>query len=273
VAVFGLLMLLAVFGFVSAWVLQSAVSNRDVLWLAGAERCSSAERLVYERYLVRHRRHRSLGGLFGVVFAVIVGIRYFQIVSIGIGQSNPLADVLFCGIGGVQVGLLSAETYRLAPTSLPVAAASLAPRDHYRSMLLVWLPRSLTVIALAVGVVNAATTQRFAPLWIAAVGLVFACFAEATQLAITRRRRPLLSGSAQYVDTRLRSFAARSLSLLQTAAAVLVVGWTLSKLSQFDRGVAGFVRTLAVIACLVVAVMLLRRAAPRPPRRYGSVST
>ena len=73
-----------------------------------------------------------------------------------------------------------------------------------------------------------------------------------------------MSDRARDVDDRLRSFAGRSMALLQSAAAVIVAGWTLAKLSVLDGGVLDPARFLAVVGCLVGGVTLLRRAAPRP---------
>jgi hypothetical protein len=230
--------------------------------------CSSDEVFVYARYLVRHRRHRVVGGLFGVAFAVVVGVRYSGSVNLGIGRGSPLADVLFCGVVGVQIGSLSAETFRLGPSPSPIAAASLAPRGEYRSPGLTWVPRCLTVAALMIGAVNAAIGHGLVPLAVALGGLVFTALAEATQAAIGGRRRPVLSDAARRVDARLRSFAGRSMALLQIAAAVIVAGWTLSKLPQPDQGILSVVRFIAVVGCLIGALVVLRRAAPRPPRRW-----
>jgi len=263
----GLVAMLVVFG-VAAVFCRAAVSPRDVSWLAGTATCSSDECFVYERYLVRHRRHRAAGGLFGVAFAVVIGIRYFGSVNVGIGRGSPLADVLFCGVAGVQIGSLSAETFRLGPSATPIAAASLTPHGEYRSPRLKWVPRGLTLAALMIGAVNALVDHELTPLAIALGGLVFTALAEATQAAIGGRRRPVLSEAARDVDARLRSFAGASMALLQIAAAVIVAGWTVSKLPQPDGGFLAAVRFLAVIGCLVVAVAELRRAAPRPPRGW-----
>ncbi len=61
------------------------------------------------RYLSRHTRHRFIGGVVGVLFAIVVGVRRYRTVTVGIGSANPLADVLFCGVAGVIIGAPSAE--------------------------------------------------------------------------------------------------------------------------------------------------------------------
>lgn len=264
----GLVALMMVGGATIALGSRASVSPRDVSWLAGMTTYSSDESFVYERYLVRHRRHRAVGGLFGVAFAVVIGMRYFGSVNVGIGQGSPLADVLFCGVAGVQIGSLSAETFRLGPSASPIAAASLAPHGEYRSPRLIWVPRGLTVAALMIGAVNALTDHGLAPLAIALGGLVFTALAEATQRSIGGRRRPVLSEAAHYVDRRLRQFAGTSMAFLQIAASMIVAGWTVSKLPQPDRGLLTTVRFIAVIGCLIGGVAMLRRAAPKPPRQW-----
>jgi hypothetical protein len=169
------------------------------------------------------------GGVFGSVFALVVGIRYFGSVGIGIGQRSPLGDVLFCGIAGVLLGTLSAETFRLGRSSSEVAAASLATRLNYRSPRVRQVSFSLCGITFVVGIIVAFIGHGFTPLALATGGLAFTGLAELTHAAIVQRRRPILSDAARYVDLRLRSFASRSLELLQLAGTTLLVGWTVSK--------------------------------------------
>ncbi|NNH24730.1 hypothetical protein HLB09_16875, partial [Pseudokineococcus marinus] len=108
---------------------SARVTSADVSWLAGAAPGAPVpddEAHVAARYLARHRRHRSVGGLLGVALAVVVGVRWYQSVGFGFSQGSPLADVLFCGVAGVLVGALLAETYRLRPAA-GARTASLEP--------------------------------------------------------------------------------------------------------------------------------------------------
>lgn len=101
------------------------VGMRDIAWLADAPDASVEpdEGEVYRRYLTRHRTHRLVGGLLGVLLALVLGIRAYGEVRIGVGGGSPLADVLFCGLAGVLVGAFSAEAFRLSqPTSATVSA-------------------------------------------------------------------------------------------------------------------------------------------------------
>ena len=244
------------------------VSARDVAWLSAVPQVLPAEQTVYARYLERHRRHRLAGGLFGVVFAVTIGVRWFGALSIGIGEGSPLADVLFCGLAGILLGALAAERFRLSEPTSPKLAASLSEREDVSRPDLRWTARGITLGALGVGLLVSLTGNGLVPMMIGVGGLVALVVAEATQTAISSRRRPVLSDSAKTVDLRIRSFAGRSAAWLQLAASVLVAGWTIAKVPGLEEGWLSFVRFVLVIGSLAGTVALLRKAAPRPPRKW-----
>jgi len=246
------------------------VSVRDVAWIAGTPESSPAEADVYSRYLQRHRRHRMAGGLLGALFAVILGARLYGTVSFGVGSQNPLADVLFCGLGGVLVGAFSAESFRLSEPSSTRISASLTEHAGAARPELIRAARIITVGSLVGGALVAATGHGPVPLLIAIGGLVVALVAEASQAAITGRRRPVLSDRAQAVDLRMRSFASTSVARLQLAAGVLTAAWTVSKVPGAGTGPFVLVQNLTVIAGFVITVVLLHRASPRPPRKWSS---
>lgn len=245
------------------------VTGRDIAWLASTPHTAPAEATVYGRYLERHRRHRLAGGLTGAFFAVLVGIRYYGSVSVGVGKGNPLADVLFCSLVGVLGGALSAESFRLSEPQSTNVVASLAGRVIHVDPRLGHVARGLGAAAVLAGATIAATGHGYDGLAAAVAGLGVGGIAEATRRAIADRRRPLLSAAAQTVDVTIRSFASRSVALLQLAAAMLVAGWVVSK-APFDGAVAlQVIQFVVVWGCLLVTIVLLRRAAPRPPRRWG----
>jgi hypothetical protein len=223
---------------------------------------------VYSRYLQRHRLHRLAGGLFGTLFAITVGGRWYGSVSIGVGPQSPLADVLFCGLGGVLVGAFSAESFRLSEPRSATVSASLTRHAGAVRPELVRVARGISLASLVGGGLVAATGHGFTPLGIAIGGLIAALVAEATQSAITGRRRPVLSSGAQVVDVRMRSFASTSIARLQLAVAVLTATWAVSKVPGMTAGPAALVQTLAVIAGFGITVVLLHRASPRPPRKW-----
>lgn len=246
------------------------VSVRDVAWIAGGPESSPAEADVYSRYLQRHRRHRLGGGLVGSLFAITVGIGWYGSITIGVGQQNPLADVLFCGLGGVLVGAFSAESFRLSEPPSTTVSASLTEHAGAARPELIRVARIISLASLAGGGLVAATGHGPVPLLIAIGGLVVALVAEATQAAITGPRRPVLSDRAQAVDLRMRSFASTSIARLQLAAAVLTAAWTVSKIPGAGPGPFVLVQDLTVIAGFVSTVVLLHRASPRPPRKWSS---
>lgn len=255
-----------------AAVLRTTVTADDLAWIAGGATPAPEEAAVYTRYLRRHRVHRLAGGLFGIAFAVVVGIRLYASVTVGIGQSNPLGEVLFCGLVGVLIGALSAESFRLSEPRTSRAAASLAPRGTPSQARLVTVARAMAVGSLLLGALVVATGNGWTSLAVAVGGLAVLGVAEATRAAIAGRRRPVLSDRAHVVDATMRRYAAGSVAHLELAAALLVAGWTLSKVPGLEGSLLGVVRTLVVITALVAAVVLLRRAAPRPPRGWVPAS-
>jgi hypothetical protein len=239
----------------------------DVAWLAGPYFANPAapgnpDALdVCRRYLTRHRRHRLVGGLFGVLFAAVFGIRWFQSVSIGIGQRSPLGDLLFCGVFGVIVGTLSAESYRLTMPSGP-RATSLAPRREPVGRERVILARVLGLVALGIGVIAALSGHGSLAIATAMIMVVPFGVAELVRHVIDSRTRSAMSDLARILDERIRAFAASSVSYLHLATATLMLGWTVSKVDGLT-GALSVLATVAVYASLVGAVVMLRRAAPR----------
>lgn len=245
-----------------------------VAWLAGPDfddptQADHREALeVCDLYLLRHARHRLVGGVFGVLFAAVVGVRWYGTVTVGIGSGNPLADLLFCGLAGVIVGALSAETFRLGSDRSEQRTASLTQRHVNAGKPRLVLAQSLALIAITCGLTAAATGHDVMALAIALIVAVPVVVAERVHVAIVTRPRPVMTDRALLLDMRLRSFAASSVSYLELAAAALMLGWTLSKI-QGVPAVVTVGQFVVVVACLIVAVVSLRRAAPRQPRNVA----
>ena len=204
---FVLLIAIALVGAYALVAIRSVPTDRDVAWLAGSLAADSAALDVCRRYLARHRRHRVVGGLFGVVFAAIVGVSWFSSISIGIGQGSPLADLLFCGLTGVIVGALSAESFRLSSTPGGRQAASLVKHPTAVRTSRIVLARLLVVSALGIAIVawltdHGATAFASSLVLIAPFGL-----SEAIGMVIAFRARPVMTDSARMLDDRLRAFA------------------------------------------------------------------
>lgn len=236
---------------------------RDIAWVAGTEMVPSDEAAVIRRYLARHRRHRMVGGLVGVVAAGTAAFRWQQEASFQV--------LLFGGITGVLVGTLSAETYRLGPRSGGSAVASLEPRTPAPLAGVVRAARGLLLGVTLVAAVLAVGQSDGGPLLLAAAGVAVSGVAEATRAQIVGRRRPVLSARARDLDERLRTFAGWSVAWLQLALSVLVVGYVLAAL-PFGPGWTVVIRDLAVLAALVAAAVYTHRAAPRPPLTWRPTS-
>lgn len=241
---------------------RTSVTARDVAWLAGERYPRAQEAAVYERYLIRHRQHRAFGGVVGVLVGAVVGIRLYGHVTAGIGVGSPLGDVLFCGIAGVLLGALSAETFRLSEPRTTVVTASLAGRPTLADRRTAGWARGLVGLTFAIGVGVLVAGHGTAALACAVAGGAVVGVGELTRRAVRGRRRPVLSERARTVDLRLRSFAAGTVSRLELAAAALGLGWTLASVPT--AGPAEVVVTVVAVALLIVTVVLLRRATPRP---------
>lgn len=253
------------------------VTNADVAWLVGAEPGSSVpddEADVVARYLVRHRRHRFVGGLLGVSFAVVVGMRWYQSVGFGVDQRSPLADVLFCGVAGVLVGALFAETYRLRPAP-GARTASLEPHPNAPHAAMVWTARVVLAIALLAGLVLLLIGLGAAALTSAVAGALLIGVAELTRRGIVDRRRPVRTERVEQLDQRLRVFAVSSVAHLELAAAILTAMWVLAwsnAATPQSPAVLDVFANVGGIAGLVTVIVLLLRAAPRAPRRLRAAT-
>ncbi len=244
-------------------ILSVRAHDRDVAWLAGVPVPSGSEAgAVYRRYLERHRGYRLAGGWFGVALAMVVGITWDQQVHAGIGQGSPFGDVLFCGVAGVVVGALAAESYRLAQPR--AALASLAPRPDLGSRGLLTTARTMVGVAVAVGALSLGAHDATS-LLVAVAGAAVVGLAELTRRAIAGRRRPVMSDAAAEVDRRIRWYAASAVAHLELSAGALTLGWAIAKVPG-DQ--AGFLRAASTLVLLVLAVVELHRARPRPPRSF-----
>ena len=163
-------------------------------------------------------------------------------------------------------GALSAETYRLAEPRTERPAASLTARSPLGSGAVVAWARALLAAALLVGSAAAVVGGSEVSLAVALAGGALVALAELARRSVAGRRRPLLSAAAAAVDARMRWFAARGLASLELSAAALALGWSVSKL---PGDAMGWLRVLVTIGALVLALVALHRARPRPPRAFA----
>ncbi len=247
---------------------RSRVYGSDVLWLVGRV-VTEQEADVCMRYLRRHRMHRVFGGLAGVAVGLVFGTRWDATAGLSIGGAGgPLGDVIFCGVAGVIFGALSAESFRLRlPRSGPVAASlALRPRlPLHRTVVGAWV---LVVAGAGIAVAGLAWQGDAVGLQAVALGVVVQGMGTVTRRAIAHRRRPVLSERALEIDGRMRGFASASVARLQASMGWLVVFWALVSLPE-DAGRWTVVFALASVGAFVLAIVYLRRAAPRPPKGWG----
>lgn len=265
-------LLLAVLG---GALVRIPADTRDVAWLAGGEAPADPQVAeVYRRYLVRHRAHRFFGGLGGVLFAIVYIVTWQDSPDVAAG-GGPLGDFLFCGIGGVLIGALSAETYRLSTRGSARAVATLAPHPPLARPDLARQARAAAGLALLIGIAAPLAGRGWSSLAVALPGAVVVAVGELTRRAIDDRRRPVLSDAAATVDLRIRTFASASVARLELAAGVLAVSWALSaglgdptRLPPAAQAISVALGTPISLVALVVAVVQLRGASPRPPRSF-----
>jgi hypothetical protein len=253
---------------IAGFLARSARLARHGGWLAEPLPPSSHEASALVRYLSRHVLHRRVGATVGVVLATVAGIRLYGEVNIGIGTRSPLADVLFCGLAGSIVGMMSAETFRLKRERYDGRSASLVERTPLVPVRLLVLSRALTIASCLGAVAILVATRDAGPLAIAAAGVAVAGVAEATRRAITSRPRPVMTDRARWVDDRMRWFAQRAVGNLQLAAAWLLAGWVVSKAGDTEHTAVDVLQLLIVLGCLAAAVVHLLRASPRRPRGW-----
>ncbi len=246
----------------------SQISDHDIAWLAGTPHQRPDASEVYGRYLSRHRTHRLVGGWVGALFAIIFGLRRFDSISVGVGGASPFGDILFCSLFGVLAGALSAELYRLSEEPSTTVAASLAEIDDRAQTDLAPAARGLVGLVVIIGIARWIFASNGAVLQIAFLGIGATMVAELARNAIRSRRRPVLSDAAREVDLRIRAFAAATVDLLHLAVAVLIFGWAIAWFNRSDGSSSPLLSLMAII-CLIAAIVLLRKAAPRPPRNWS----
>ena len=236
---------------------------RDIAWLVGSGTVPDDEADVVRRYLGRHRRHRTIGGLFGVLMAGVAEARVHDSVSLPV--------LLFGCLAGVLVGALSAESYRLTARAAASGVASLEPREPAPLPGVVRNARVLLAVSALVAIAVRLGAGLTWPLWLVAGGVVISALAEVTRARIVGRRRPVLSFRAAELDARIRAFAGRSVAHLELAAALLVAAGVVASPAG-DGQLLGLLRFVLVAGAFVWALVSLHGAAPRPPYSWRQPS-
>ena len=239
----------------------------DVDWLAGGL-ATGLTQPVYQAYLRRHWRLRTLGFLVGMAVAVVGAIRWpgDTVFSISVGNGPIGTDLLVCLLAGATIGTLAAETYRLGTRHSPRRQARLEARPSRPQPKLNWTARAIAAAAIVPATLGTMVMGKPDPIGGALLAVTIVILAEATQAAITDRRR-FPNSLVDDVDQRLRAFAGRSVAWLELSGAVLGFGWSLSAFEPADPW-AELGMVTARLACLIVAIVALLRSSGRAPRHW-----
>jgi len=256
-----LLIVVGVFALVFARATMSRIddiTDRDIRWV---QKVGTADGAVFElirSYLYRLRIHRWMGATAGVVFAVLLSQGAGVRTTAGIGADAPWADVVFCGLFGMLLCSLLAESNRVLPllvrrsredavASVPIQASWLQP--------LSWMLTASVVLLALVESDGRANGMAIIAVIFAVVYGVF--------LAVLRGgRRPLRALDIRHADDSLREYAENRIALEAVATAVLFGGWAFSTTVLAGKGFAG----LLLMASLGTSFALLVQSRPYPAR-------
>ena len=266
----------------------------DVWRIAGTPLVSRAAQKFYLDYMRRHSNYRragavtlgvlSVAGSWVAAQTVVIWGTITAVSSPGWCDDNGLctnpspdgsmAGVLLpaCVLGAILGGLL-AEVYRMRPPS-GVRQASLdarAPRPLIRRAWAAWI---LTALAIAISVAvwiamgTPSLTIGLLP------GLIAVGLAEAIQVAITSRRRPVLTEEAMTADRNMRRAVSESVTWLELGAATLCFGWvgmTAANLldtgqpTNWQVGVSGILAFLGFFSVIPALIFVHRSSLVKPP--------
>ena len=256
--------LLAAIGLVALLVSRARATPADVTWLAGTRDVTPDEQTVYADHLTRHRTSRLWWGGVGLAVALAASLTLNGgTFTVGTNAIGPAGDILFCLVTGIAVGALLAENYRLRRPTGP-ASASLAPRAALPAAGTRLAARLVAGVALTLGLVDVLVAPGARPALLTVVVLVPWLLCELVLRAVRERPRPALSPRAERVDTRLRMFAAVTVSRLELAAAMSAALWLvdLDETWNLDDDVQGIVAIVG-FGLLLAAIVVLWHAAPR----------
>ena len=225
-------------------------------------------------YVHRSIAFRRAGTIIAVVLGCVWSVRWSGQVALWTGTTatsgSIVGTILFTAVFGAIIGALLAECYHLRPGRGP-RRASLEARPSRP------LPRLTHASWLVTGAAIALAGADWARIGTPGLalgllpGLVAVAMAEAIQLAVSGRRRPILDAQAMLVDRMLRRAVATSAVWLELAAAILCLGWTAmgagidlaggTNSAPSWRGAAAFVLTYGGFFAVVPALVCVHRGA------------
>jgi len=260
----------AVVGAIATFAMR--VRPKDVDWLAG-DFADVRAHVVYEKYLRRHWRTRTLGWVAGLAVTLVAAIRWQPDaagVTVGIGNGPIGADLLVGVLAGATLGTLAGETYRLRRRGGARREARLEARPSRPRPGLTWTARAVALACVVVAVVATVVWGKAGSIGGAVLAVVIVGLAEATQAAVTDRPR-FTDDLVDEVDQRLRAFAGTSVAWLELSGAVLGFGWAVSAFNPTDgTGSLGAAVFAVEAVCLVASVVALLRSSGRAPRGWSA---
>jgi len=257
------------------YVRGTHVADRTLSWFAGDRRPSPTEEKVYRAYLQRHNMGRLLGGVICTLIGLVVILRSSgELNGITIGPGTMPGNLLIWWLGGMVLGTLLTESYRLSPrNSSAVRLAVLDARPPRPLPKVVASARVAAIMAAMVGVLATWTWADGSVCASALFAILILVLSEVTQRAITDRPRPT-SEPAITVDERLRWFAGSSLAWLELAGTALGLASTLAAVTPllppdepwFDPV---YIALICIpVALLAVTLYALFNSSMRPRRTW-----
>jgi hypothetical protein len=229
-------------------------------------------RRAVERYVGRTWDFARRGMVLGLLTAVVLGIAWYQQVTVGFGAS-PLGDLLTMGLGGWFIGLLLSARYWHRPAGGGLRTAPLTPRDagRYRTMA---LTRSMGLVAGVSAVLGVLAvlprdhTDRVAVVGLGLVAIGAIGWAARTQARIAARPQPFVGVELLATDEAIRATSVRVIGLAAIGVGLVMIGWQASFVA---RGLVtstgsmwwGFFPVPPLIAGLVIATRARRLLHPK----------
>jgi hypothetical protein len=210
----------------------------DVPMLAAQLAPDHDQQRLLERWMLRARRSRNIGGICGMVVWVL--------------GTRLEGDVLLCGVGGIALGAMLAELHTVRPSRGPRTAtldvralgAYLMDQDRNRMLAAAVAGASLTAVAIGVDGFGLAA-------WCGAGALAVLGLANVVQRRVASRPRPATTESLRRADDLARELAiGRGLARPATYFAIALFARGCFLISPDTAGLGGVIGVAAWIYAL-----------------------
>jgi len=256
-----LLVIVGIFALVFARATLSRIGDiteRDIRWIQNVGTADGAVFELIRSYLYRLRIHRWVGATAGVLFAIILSQGAGVRTTAAIGADAPWADVIFCGLFGMLLCSLLAETNRVLPLLVKGSEADAVPSVRIQASWLQPVSWMLTAAVLLLALIGSDGRAEALALVALAFAVVYGVF-----LAVIRGgRRPLRALDIRHADDALRKYAESRIALEAVSTAVLIGGWAFATTVLAGRAFAG----LLLMVSLIISFVLLVQSRPYPAR-------